>query len=464
MNHKKLYIDTVGCQMNVNDSERIVTLLQPLGYTQTQRRSEATLILFNTCTVRAGAEECLLQNIANLKNLKKKRPGVLIGVAGCVAQQMGEELLQKYPWVNLVSGTHNLHLVPDMVRDAEQGRRRSETDFLDSSERLDLFPPIEGRKRTSAFVTVMQGCDNFCSYCIVPYVRGREISRRFNEILHEVQDLADQGVREVVLLGQNVNSYGIKGEGQPAFADLVRAVAEISGIERIRFVTSHPKDMSDALIACFADLPKLCGALHLPAQAGSNRILAAMNRGYSREHYLETVYKLRQARPDIKITGDMIVSFPGETEAEFEETLSLMEEVRFFDLFSFVYSPRPATKAAELEDNLPKDIKLARLDRLQKLQGVHSRIHNEAYVGTIQKVLVEGIAKRHGQVSGRCDSGRIVNLAGSPALIGKLVDVNILEGYANSLLGELQNPKQKDTASFSDTHVLPPKTQGDVGG
>lgn len=437
MNRKKLYIDTVGCQMNVNDSERIVTLLQPLGYSPTERRHEASLILFNTCTVRAGAEECLIQNIANLKNLKKKRPGVLIGVAGCVAQQMGDELLQKFPWVDLVFGTHNLHLVPDMVRDAEQGRRRSETQFLDSSERLDLFPPIEGRSRVSAFVTVMQGCDNFCSYCIVPYVRGREISRRFDEVLDEVRELADQGVKEVVLLGQNVNSYGLKGEPQPAFSQLVRAVANVEGIERLRFVTSHPKDMSDDLIACFADLPKLCGGLHLPAQAGNNRILKAMNRGYSREHYLEIIAKLRQARPEIKITGDMIVGFPGETEAEFEETLSLMEAVNFFDLFSFVYSPRPGTKAADLSDDLAKEVKLARLDRLQKQQLACSRVHNEAYVGSTQQVLVEGIAKRHGQMSGRCDSGRIVNLAGSPTLIGKLVDVKILEGYANSLLGEL---------------------------
>ncbi len=437
MNRKKLYIETVGCQMNVNDSERIVTLLAPLGYSLTERRHEASLILFNTCTVRAGAEDRLHQNVANLKNLKKKRPGVLIGIAGCVAQQQGEDLLKQYPWVDLVFGTHNLHLVPEMVRDAEQGKRRAETQFLDSSERLDLFPPIEGHSRFSAFVTVMQGCDNFCSYCIVPYVRGREISRRFAEVLNEVRELAEQGVKEVVLLGQNVNSYGLKGEHQPSFSELVRAVAEVEGVERIRFVTSHPKDMSDDLIACFSDVPKLCGSLHLPAQSGNNRILAAMNRGYSREHYLATIAKLRQARPEIKITGDMIVGFPGETEAEFEETLSLMEEVNYFDLFSFVYSPRPGTKAANLTDDLPKEVKLARLDRLQKQQLACSRLHNEAYVGSLQQVLVEGLAKKHGQVSGRCDSGRIVNFAGSPALIGKLVNVKITQGYANSLLGEL---------------------------
>ncbi len=439
MNNKKIYINTVGCQMNVNDSERIAAMLQPLGYIQTKKRQEADLILFNTCTVRAGAEESLLQNIANLKNLKSKKTGkILIAVAGCVAQQMGEQLLKRYPWVDLVVGTHNLHLLPDMLMDAENGKQRVETAFLDDNAEVERFSAIRREARISAFVTVMQGCDNFCSYCIVPFVRGREVSRRFTDVLDEVSELAAIGVKEIVLLGQNVNSYGIKGVKQPPFFVLLRAVTAISGIERVRFVTSHPKDMSDDLISCFAELPKLCGSLHLPAQSGSNRILRAMNRGYTREHYLDTIGKLRKARPDIKITGDMIVGFPGETEAEFEETLSLMEEVNYFDLFSFVYSPRPGTKAAEFDDNLEKEVKLERLGRLQKLQGIHSRIHNEGYVGSTQRVLVEGLAKRHGQVSGRCDSGRIVNLTGTPSLIGKTVDVKILEGYANSLLGELE--------------------------
>lgn len=437
MQAKKLYIATFGCQMNVNDSERIVTMLGELGYATTNHLREGDLILFNTCTVRGGAEDKVHQHLANLRNLKKKRPGTLIGIAGCVAQQEGDRLLADYPWLDIVIGTHNLHLLKDMVRDAEAGFRRSETDFLDNSQRLDLFPPIAGANRSSAFVTVMQGCDNYCSYCIVPYVRGREISRRFGEIIQEVRELADQGVQEVVLLGQNVNSYGLKGEGEPPFHELLRAVAEVDGISRIRFMTSHPKDMSDQLIACYADLPTLCGALHLPAQSGNNRILTAMNRGYTRERYLETVYKLKNARPGIKLTGDMIVGFPGESEAEFEETLSLMEQVGYFDLFSFVYSPRPGTKAAELSDDLPKQVKLERLDRLQKLQLQHSRAHNEGYVGTTQQVLVEGLAKREGQVTGRIESGRIVNLAGAPELIGRLVKVKILEGYANSLLGEL---------------------------
>ena len=446
MHTKKLYIATFGCQMNVNDSERIVGMLAELGYETTSHMREGDLILFNTCTVRGGASDKVHQHLANLRNLKKKRPGVLIGIAGCVAQQEGDRLLADYPWLDLVVGTHNLHLVKEMVRDVESGSRRSETDFLDSSERRDLFPPIDGARRVSAFVTVMQGCDNFCSYCIVPYVRGREISRRFTEIMQEARELADQGVKELVLLGQNVNSYGLKGEGEPPFHELVRAVADVAGIERIRFMTSHPKDMSDELIACYADLPKLCGALHLPAQSGSNRVLAAMNRGYSRERYLETVDKLKAARPGIKLTGDMIVGFPGESEAEFEETLSLMEAVNYFDLFSFVYSPRPGTKAAELNDDLAKQVKLERLDRLQKLQLQHSRIHNEAYAGSVQQVLVEGAAKREGQVSGRIDSGRIVNFVGGPELIGRQVAVQIREGYANSLLGELVTDTDEVTA------------------
>lgn len=437
MQAKKLYIATFGCQMNVNDSERIITMLGELGYETTNHLREGDLIIFNTCTIRSGAEDKVHQHLANLRNLKKKRPGVLIGIAGCVAQQEGDRLLADYPWLDIVIGTHNLHLVKEMVRGAESGFRRSETDFLDNSQRLDLFPPIAGNSRSSAFVTVMQGCDNYCSYCIVPYVRGREISRRFAEILQEVRELADQGVQEIVLLGQNVNSYGLKGEGEPPFSALIRSVAALEGIRRIRFMTSHPKDMSDDLIACYGEVPELCGALHLPAQSGNNRILNAMNRGYTRERYLETVYKLKTVRPGIQITGDMIVGFPGETEAEFEETLSLMGAVNYFDLFSFIYSPRPGTKAAELADDLPKQVKLERLDRLQKLQLQHSRAHNEAYVGTVQPVLVEGLAKREGQVTGRADSGRIVNLPGGPELVGQVVDVTIVEGYANSLLGKL---------------------------
>jgi tRNA-2-methylthio-N6-dimethylallyladenosine synthase len=438
MKAKRLYIDTVGCQMNVNDSERIVSLLEPLGYQVVTERSSATMIMFNTCSVRAGAEDRLYQNIANLRNLKRKRPGTLIGVAGCVAQQQGEELLARFPWLDFVIGTHTLHLLPALVEQAESGTRGCATQFLDDHQRLDLLPPIVHRTRVSEFVTVMQGCDNYCSYCIVPYVRGREVSRRFDDIMEEVQGLVKTGVKEVVLLGQNVNSYGRTGESQPSFVELVKAVCDVHGIERVRFVTSHPKDMSDGLIECFARLPKLCGAVHLPAQSGSDRILESMNRGYTRDQYLEVIRKLRAVRPDIQITGDMIVGFPGEDDQDFEQTLSLMEEVRYFDLFSFMYSSRPGTAAARWEDRLSRSVKQDRLDRLQRLQLEHSRAHNDSYLGTTQTVLVEGAAKYPDQVSGRADNGRIVNLPGPLSLVGSLVDVRITASYANSLLGEYQ--------------------------
>jgi len=438
MNHKQLYIETFGCQMNVNDSERIVTMLADLGYRITTDASKADMVLLNTCSVRGGAEEKVYKRLANLRPLKKAKPALIMGVGGCVAQQEGDVLLQKFPWLDLVFGTHNLHLLVDMVRCAEQGERRCETAFIDNEQRLDLFPPVKGTSRLSSFVTVMQGCDNFCSYCIVPYVRGREISRRSADILAEVRELADSGVLEVVLLGQNVNSYGLKAEGEPTFAQLIRQVAEIDGIRRIRFTTSHPKDMSDDLIACFGDVPKLCGQIHLPVQSGSDAVLKRMNRGYTRQGYLERIRALKAVRPGIAITGDLIVGFPGETEEDFEQTVSLVEEVRYSDLFFFVYSPRPGTKAANLAEELTRDQKVQRLERLLDVQKRITREIGDSFLGTIQPVLVEGEGKRTGQVSGRMDSGRIVNFPGQPDLIGQFVDVRIVKVYQNSLLGELQ--------------------------
>ena len=441
MNEKHLFIETFGCQMNVNDSERIVTMLADLGYTPTATPTDADMILLNTCSVRGGAEEKVYKRLSHLRSLKKAKNGLILGVGGCVAQQEGDHLLLKFPWLDLVFGTHNLHLLPDMVRGAENGERRCETAFIDNDKRLDLFPPVKGASRLSRFVTVMQGCDNYCSYCIVPYVRGREISRRSVDILDEVRRLAGDGVQEVVLLGQNVNSYGLKSADEPDFARLIRLVAGVEGIRRIRFTTSHPKDMSDELIACFADLPKLCGQIHLPAQAGSDTVLSRMNRGYSREAYLDRIRALNTARPGIAITGDMIVGFPGESEEDFGQTLSLMEEVRYADLFYFVYSPRPGTRAAELPEELSREQKLERLERLQELQRRITREINESYLGTIQAVMVVGEGKRPGQVSGRADSGRIINFPGDQDLIGSFVTVRIVAAYQNSLLGELQqNP------------------------
>lgn len=434
---KLIYMETFGCQMNVNDSERIITMLSGLGYAATNDPSVADMILLNTCSVRGGAEEKVYKRLQNLKIYKRDGKPQIIGVGGCVAQQEGEELLKKFPFLDLVFGTHNLHLLPEMVKGAEQGERRSETAFIDNDQRLDLFPSIKGQSRLSRFVTVMQGCDNFCSYCIVPYVRGREISRRSADILAEVRQLVDEGVREVVLLGQNVNSYGLKAESEPNFAELIRQVAQVSGIERIRFTTSHPRDMSDDLIACFGDIPKLCSQIHLPAQSGSDAVLQRMKRVYSRTSYLDKVRKLRAIRPGIVVTGDIIVGFPGETDEDFEQTLSLIEEVRYIDLFTFVYSPRPGTKAADIKEELTRNQKLARLDRLMTLQKrINLEICRE-YVGGLQTVMVEGEGKLPGQVSGKADNGRIVNFSGDSSLIGSFVEVRIAKAYPNSLLGEL---------------------------
>jgi len=437
MNLKHLYMETYGCQMNVSDSERIVSMLAAIGYTQNQTLKQADLILLNTCSVRGGAEEKIYKRLENLGHLKKSHKGLVIGVGGCVAQHEGDMLLEKFPWVDLVFGTHNLHLLPEMVAAAESGQRRSETAFIDNDQRLDLFPAVQESSRVSRFVTVMQGCDNYCSYCIVPYVRGPEISRRSSDILIEIDRLAAGGVKEVVLLGQNVNSYGLNAPDQPSFSGLIRQIAGIEGIRRIRFTTSHPKDMSDDLIECFATEAKLCGHIQLPAQSGSNAILERMNRGYTRESYLDRIRALKAARPGIVITGDMIVGFPGESEEDFEQTLALIEEVRYADIYSFVYSPRPGTQAAELSETLSREQKQARLERLLLIQRRITLEINRSFVGSDQAVLVEGPGKRPGQVSGRADSGKTVNFIGIPGLVGSIADVRIVAAYQNSLVGEL---------------------------
>jgi tRNA-2-methylthio-N6-dimethylallyladenosine synthase len=437
MNVKHLYMETYGCQMNVSDSERIVDMLIALGYIQNSAMKQADLILLNTCSVRGGAEEKVYKRLENLGFLKKSHKGLVIGVGGCVAQHEGDMLLDKFPWVDLVFGTHNLHLLPDMVTAAENGHRRSETSFIDNDQRLDLFPAVQESSRVSRFVTVMQGCDNYCSYCIVPYVRGPEISRRSNEILTEIDRLAVGGVKEIVLLGQNVNSYGLNAPDQPSFAGLIQQIADIDGIKRIRFTTSHPKDMSDELIECFVTIPKLCNQIQLPAQSGSNAILEHMNRGYTRESYLDRIRALKSSRPGIVVTGDIIVGFPGETEDDFEQTLALIEEVRYADLYSFVYSPRPGTKAAELTEVISREQKQNRLERLLTLQRRITLEINRTFIGSVQSVLVEGLGKRPGQVSGKADSGKTVNFIGHPGLIGSIVEVRITAAYQNSLVGEL---------------------------
>jgi len=435
---KLLYIETFGCQMNVSDSEKIVALLKGIGYSNTHDISLADLIILNTCSVRAKAEQKVYSRLGRFKGLKKRNRRLILGVGGCVAQQEGERLLASVPYLDIVFGTHNLHMLPELVLAAEQGERLSQTAFLDNGTRLDLFPAADGEGGVSRFVTIMQGCDNYCSYCIVPYVRGREISRRSAEIIDEIREMASKGVREVTLIGQNVNSYGLMSPDEPDFASLLRLVAEVPGIERIRFTTSHPKDISQPLIDCFAELPRLCGHIHLPAQSGSDAVLARMNRGYSRREYLEKISALNAARPGIQITGDMIVGFPGESEADFSETLSLMEEVRYADLFSFVYSPRPETRAAQLPDDISREEKQARLERLQARQREMTLERNRSLVGSRQELLTEGVSRRGDQLFGRTSGNRIVNFPSDPSLIGSMVEVTITRAFQNSLLGEIE--------------------------
>jgi tRNA-2-methylthio-N6-dimethylallyladenosine synthase len=437
--NKTFYLETFGCQMNVGDSERIVDLLGGIGYRQVAEAPAAQLLLLNTCAVRDKAVRKAYGHLGRFKPLKEANPELIIGLGGCVAQQEGDQLLAEFPYLDLVFGTHNVHRLPELVSAIETRRgRATATDFLDRETRLQLFPNRIGSEAVTRFVTVMQGCDNFCSFCVVPLVRGREISRPSAEILAEVRELADQGVGEVTLIGQNVNSYGNGVAGELSFAGLLRAVAAVPGIARIRFTTSHPKDLSDELIACFGELDKLCRHLHLPVQSGSDRMLTAMNRGYSRAHYLGLVARLRAACPDIRLTTDIIIGFPGEDEDDFAATMALLEEVRYAELYSFLFSPRRGTAAADLADATPASVKQERFDRMLTLQNELSRRSWEQDVGQVREVLVEGESKQgRGQLFGRTTWNRIVNFSGPSALIGRVVPVRVTKSYRNSQLGEL---------------------------
>jgi tRNA-2-methylthio-N6-dimethylallyladenosine synthase len=444
MSNKTFYLETFGCQMNVVDSARIVDLLGGIGYQQITEPDQAGLVLLNTCAVRDKAVRKAYGHLGRFKPLKERNPGLIVGMGGCIAQQEGKQLLKEFPYLDLVFGTHNVHRLPEMVqRVANKRVRCDETEFLDRETRLQLFPTRTGQEAFARFVTVMQGCDNFCSYCVVPYVRGREISRPGSEILEEIRELAGQGVREVTLIGQNVNSYGAR-EDETGFVELLEAVHAIDGIDRVRFTTSHPKDLSDELIDCFGRLDKLCKHLHLPVQCGSNKILQAMNRGYTRERYLEIVARLRQACPDIRLTSDIIVGFPGETEADFAATAALLEEVRFAEIFSFVYSPRKGTAAAGIADDTPAKVKKARFDRMLTLQQEISDQIWAADVGTVQEVLVEGESRiGEGQLFGRTTWNRIINFSGPTELNGRLVSVRITKTTRSSFMGELFEPQTR---------------------
>lgn len=429
---KKVYIKTFGCQMNVADSQQMAQMLAA-DYAMTDRPEEADLLLINTCAIRRKSEEKVRSLLGRLKPLKKRRPDMLLGVGGCVAQQEGERLLKTAPHLDLVFGTHGIYRLPELVRQA--GRRRTA-----DTELTHCFPEPSRREwpqgRVQTFVTIMQGCNNFCSFCVVPYVRGREYSREPAEIEAEVRDFLAAGGKEVTLLGQNVNSYG-RGLSEPVtFVELVRRLAALPGLARLRFATSHSKDLSDELIGAFGSVPNLCEHLHLPVQSGSNRILATMNRRYTREAYLDKVGKLRQACPDLSLTTDLIVGFPGETEKDFQDTLELMQEVGFDQAFSFKYSPRPNTRAAALPDQAPEAVKAERLSRLQAVQDRLTRASHQRLVGQVKEILAEGPSKRSvDQLSGRLRTNQVVNFTGPPELAGALVMVAITEAHPHSLKG-----------------------------
>ena len=444
---KKLFLQTFGCQMNQYDSERIARVMGRMDYALTDCVENADLILLNTCSVRDKAEQKVYSALGRLKEIKEQRAGVIIGVGGCVAQQEGEALLKRVPHLDLVFGTHNIHKLPEIVEQVQTLENRPvETAFYrDPSymEDPEGTTEVQGGK---AFVTIMQGCNKVCSFCIVPHVRGREVSRPSEKILREVESLADQGVVEVMLLGQNVNSYGKMTPGELSFAELLGRVNAIDGIERIRFTTSHPQDLSPDLIEAFAELAKLCEHLHLPVQTGSDGVLSRMRRGYTRAEYLDRIERLRARRPEVALSTDIIVGFPGETDEEFGATLELLEQVGYDEIYSFTYSPRPQTVSAKLyDDGIPDDTKRDRLSRVQSLQREISLRKNRERIGGIEEILVEGRSKlKNGQIMGRTRSNRIVNAFGPESLTGSLVAARITGATATSLIGELA---QEVTAS-----------------
>jgi tRNA-2-methylthio-N6-dimethylallyladenosine synthase len=437
---KRVLINTFGCQMNEYDSSRMAGLLAGLGYALTQEAEQADLILLNTCSVREHAAHKVYSYVGALKPLKEKRPGLIIGVGGCLAQQEGQHLLDSIPHLDLVFGTDAIERLPDLIAEAIKGKRRSFTPRPQKAEIPVLKPPAWlGLK---AMVTVMQGCDNFCSYCVVPYVRGRERSRPASEILAEIAALTEAGVREVTLLGQNVNSYKDPEDGLD-FPGLLAEAVSAPGLWRLRFTTSHPKDLSPRLIEVMASEDKIMEQLHLPVQSGSDRVLKAMRRGYNRAEYLAKVTGIRQKIPGIALGSDIIVGFPGESEEDFAATLSLLDEVGYDFLFSFKYSDRPHTKALKLKHKLSDEIKAERLEALQARQREISLAGHRAMVGETLEVLVEGPAKKgQGQLTGRCRSGQAVNFAGPPDLKGRLVQVLATEGLVHSLKGRLLTPEE----------------------
>jgi len=440
---KKVFIRTFGCQMNEYDSDKMTDVLRAAdGYEITDDVEQADLVLFNTCSVREKASEKVFSDLGRVKHLKRK--GVLIGVGGCVASQEGAAIIERAPYVDLVFGPQTLHRLPQMIAERQRAQRPQVDISFPEIEKFDHLPParVDG---ASAFVSIMEGCSKYCTYCVVPYTRGEEVSRPFEDVLTEIAGLADQGVKEVTLLGQNVNGYRGKMGGTAEIADfalLLEYVAEIPGIARIRYTTSHPNEFSQRLIDAYAKLPQLVNHVHLPVQHGSDRLLMAMKRGYTALEYKSTIRKLRAVRPEVSLSTDFIVGFPGETDEDFDKALKLIDDVGFDASFSFIFSPRPGTPAASLTDATPQEVKLKRLQILQARIEDNVKAISASRVGTVQRILVEGAARKLGQdgakeLMGRTECNRIVNFPGSPRLIGQLVDVRITSALPHSMRGEV---------------------------
>jgi len=436
---KKVFIKTFGCQMNEYDSDKMADVLHAAqGYEPTDDVNDADLILFNTCSVREKAQEKVFSDLGRVKHLKKK--GVLIGVGGCVASQEGAAIIERAPYVDVVFGPQTLHRLPQLLAERHRLNHAQVDISFPEIEKFDHLPParVDG---ASAFVSIMEGCSKYCSYCVVPYTRGEEVSRPFEDVLVEVAGLADQGVKEVTLLGQNVNAWraamGASGDSAD-FATLLTYVADIPGIERIRYTTSHPNEFTQSLIAAYDTVPKLVSHLHLPVQHGSDRILMAMKRGYTAMEYKSTVRKLRAIRPDMAMSSDFIVGFPGETEDDFGKMMKLIDDIGFDNSFSFIFSPRPGTPAANLSDDTPHEVKLRRLQELQAVINTNIKRISDSRLGTVQRILVEGTSKRDAtELMGRTECNRVVNFVGQPRLVGQMVDVRITETRSYTLRGEV---------------------------
>jgi tRNA-2-methylthio-N6-dimethylallyladenosine synthase len=436
----KIYIKTYGCQMNEYDSDKMLDVLRACGnMVQIDKPEEADIILFNTCSIREKAEEKVFSDLGRARALKKANPNLLIGVGGCVASQEGETIIKRAPYVEVVFGPQTLHRLPQLIA----ARRASGKPQVDISfpeiEKFDHLPAAQTTHGT-AFVSIIEGCSKYCTYCVVPFTRGEELSRPFADVMREVESLTAQGVGEITLQGQNVNAYlAMTEDGDTVdFAYLIRAVAAQPGVQRLRFSTSHPREMSQRLIDLYATTPKLASHLHLPVQSGSDRVLAAMKRGYTALEYKSIVRKLRAARPNISITSDFIVGFPGETEADFEATMKLVEDVGFDASFSYIFSARPGTPAAEMADDTPYETKLARLHRLQARIAELEQQVSAAMSGSVQRVVVENISRKNAlELAGRTENNRVVNFVGSPGMLGRYVDVRILSGTMHTLRGEL---------------------------